>query len=138
MIGKILLAGFVTSIIWFIAGALLYMNPVAKNIQDSVKNSPALKKWASPTQMMAYVYLLGCLIPSVLIAFVYNAINTVLPSSYWMNVLMFGLILICIKIIPRFSDMATMTSYPKKMLILDIINGSLNSFVMAMVFAYML
>ena len=67
---NVIWAGIVTSIVWFIAGAVLYMNPGAKKISSSASKSPAVRKWKTQGQMLYTVFLAGCLVPSLFFAFI--------------------------------------------------------------------
>jgi hypothetical protein len=48
----------------------------------------------------------------------------ILPRTILLNTLYFGLILILVKIIPRFFDTYVQSHYPMILLIIEIINGS--------------
>ena len=126
-----ILAGIITAIIWFVAGAILYLNPMAKEIQDKHKKDPAVKKWKKQNEFMMFMFFFGVLIPSIIFAYVLVLISPVLPSATWPKILAFGLLLVGIKIIPRWADMAAMSSYPKDLLVMDLINGSIAMFVVS-------
>jgi hypothetical protein len=81
------------------------------------------------------MYVFGMLIPSILFAFVYTYIKPVLPGDVLMNTVVFGLILVVIRIIPRWADMFMQTTYPNKLLKIELLNGTIISFVMAFVLA---
>jgi len=49
--------------------------------------------------------------------------------------LLFGLILVAVKIFPRFADMYMQTAYPNKLLAVEFINGTICSFVIALILA---
>ena len=119
-----LLAGFIVSIAWFIAGGILYMNPLVAKIYKQFENHPGMKKWDSQKKYLIYMYLIGALIPSIIFSFIYEFISPI-------SVLHFGLILIGIRIVPRFIDMWIQSSYPTKILFVEIINGTILSFMAA-------
>jgi len=135
---RIILAGFIASIVWFAAATILYMNPYSKKIADTLKNHPGVKKWANQKEMLLPMYLWGVLVPSIIFAVIFWWLNPVFPSSILAKTILFGLILVGIKIYPRLTDTALMTSYPKQLLIMDFINGTISSFVIAAAFAFLI
>lgn len=137
MITKILLAGFLSSAIWFIIGGGLYMNPLVKGIYKKFENAQGLKKWSSTGSYLIYIYVF-ILIQCLLFAIVYNFIKPVFADSILTNTLIFGAILTAIKIIPRLLDMWTQTTYPNRLLAVELINGLIGSFVMAAVIVWMI
>ena len=48
--------GILASIIWFIAGGALYMNPLVAGIYKNAENSPALKRWPSVPEYIGLQY----------------------------------------------------------------------------------
>ena len=40
-------SGFVASVVWFVAGGILYTNPYVAKIYKSYAGHPGLKKWNS-------------------------------------------------------------------------------------------
>jgi hypothetical protein len=121
-----LLAGFILSIAWFIAGGILYMNPPVANIYRKFEDHPGMKKWESQKKYLVTMYLLGALIPCLIFAFVYEFLSPI-------GMLPFALILVGVRIIPRLIDMWIQTSYPNKILAIELVNGILLSFLAAFV-----
>jgi len=122
-----LLAGVIVSIAWFIAGGILYMNPLVAGIYKKFEDHPAMKKWDNQKKYLLYMYLIGALIPSILFSFVYEFISPI-------GIIPFGLILVGVKIIPRFFDMWIQSSYPNKLLAVEIVNGTILCFMAAGIF----
>jgi hypothetical protein len=96
--------------VWFIVGGALYMNPFVAKIYKNAENSPALKKWPSIPKYLGLTYV-GVFAQCLLWAFVFTLIKPVLPRGVLMKGLVFGLILIVIKIFPRFFDMWIQSTY---------------------------
>ncbi|MBN1881169.1 MAG: hypothetical protein JW885_03265 [Deltaproteobacteria bacterium] len=70
-----LLAGFIVSIAWFIAGGILYMNPLVAKMYKAFEDHPSMKKWDSQKKYLLYMYLVGALIPSIIFSFVYEFLS---------------------------------------------------------------
>ena len=134
---QILFAGFAASIVWFIVGGALYMNPFVANIYKKAEKSPALKKWPSTPKYIVFQYV-GILIQCLLWALIFFFIKSVLPEGFVMAGLFFGLILVAVKIIPRFYDMWIQSTYPNKLLAIEFINGTIGSFVIGIMLAYLI
>jgi hypothetical protein len=131
------LGGFVASVVWFIAGGALYMNPLVAKIYKNAESSPALKKWPSVPGYLGLQYV-GILAQCLLWAFVFALAAPVLPGGLLIQGLVFGLILVAVKIFPRFFDMWIQSTYPGKLLAVEFVNGTIGSFVIGVVFAYII
>ena len=134
-IWQVLWATTIASIIWFILGGVLYMNPVVRRIYDQFDSLPVMKQWQSVPQYLGVMFLGACLAQCFLAALVFALVKPALPDSFLGEVAVFGFILIGIKIFTRFFDMWIQTTYPNKLLAIEFINGSIGSLVIASVFA---
>ena len=132
-----LFGGFIASLVWFILGGALYMNPFIAKIYHSAEYSPALKKWPNVPKYLGTMFLFT-FVQGFFFALVYLFMKSILPVETISRGLTFGLILIAIKIIPRFLDMWIQSTYPNRLLIVELINGSIGSFIMALTLAYVI
>lgn len=130
-------AAVVASIVWFIIGGSLYMNPIIAKIYKKAEGSPGLKKWPN-TAKYVLLQFVGILLQCLLWAFVFVLIKPILPEAKLSAGLIFGLILMVIKIIPRAYDMWIQTTYPGKLLSIEFINGTIGSFIIGIIFAYVI
>jgi hypothetical protein len=131
------LGGFAASIAWFVIGGALYMNPIVAKIYKGAEDSPALKKWASIPKYVGLQYI-GILAQCLLWAVVYAVVDPVLPEARLTKGLVFGLILVALKVFPRLFDMWIQSTYPHKLLGVEFVNGTIGSFVVGVVFAYVI
>lgn len=134
---QIVLGCFVASIAWFIVGGVLYMNPFVAKIYKNAEDSPALKKWPSIPKYVGLQYA-GILAQCLLWAFVFALIKPILPEGLLIKGFVFGLILVAVKIFPRFFDMWIQSTYPNKLLAVEFVNGTIGSFIIGVVFAYII
>jgi len=125
-----ILGGFLASIVWFIVGGALYMNPLVARIYKNFENSPGFKKWNNTKKYLVNMYVFGILIQCLLFAFVYSFVKSILPGTLILNMLYFGLILMAVKIFPRLFDMWMQSTYPNKLLLIEFINGTIGSFIL--------
>lgn len=134
-IWQVLWATGIASIVWFILGGALYMNPVVRRIYDQFDSSPVMKQWPSVPKYLGVMFLDACLVQCFLAALAFALVKPALPDSILGMVAVFGFILIGVKIFTRFFDMWIQTTYPNKLLAIEFVNGSLGSLVIATVFA---
>lgn len=133
-----ILGGVIASVVWFIIGAVVYMNPFIGKIYKKYEETPSVKNRKDIKKFIVNTFVFSILIQCLLFAFVYLFVQPVLPGTLLLNTLYFGVILVVVKIIPRFFDMWVQSSYPTTLLIIEIINGTIGSFVIAFVFALLL
>ena len=133
-----LIGGVAASIIWFFVGAVVYMNPVVAKIYKKYEDTPSVKNRKDVKTFIMNTFVFSILIQCLLFVFVYLFIQSILPGTLILNTLYFGIILVAVKIIPRFFDMWVQSSYPTTLLTIEIINGTIGSFVIAFVFALLI
>ena len=133
-----ILGGVAATIVWFIVGAVVYMNPFVAKIYKKYEETPSVKNRKDVKKFIVNTFVFGILIQCLLFAFVYLFIQSILPGNLLLNTFYFGIILVAVKIIPRFFDMWVQSSYPTQLLTIEIINGTIGSFVIAFVFAVLL
>ena len=135
---NIIWASLIASVAWFLVGGLLYMNPLTAKIYKSYENAPGFKKWKSTKKYLLNMFVFGNLLQIILFAFVYSFIEPVLNDTLLMNALNFAIILIFVKIIPRLIDMFMQSTYPNKLLLIEVINGSIGSIITALIFVWII
>jgi len=133
-----LIGAFAATIVWFIIGAVVYINPFVTKIYKKYEENPSVKNRKDVKTFIINTFVFSILIQCFLFAFVYLYIQPVLPGTLILNTLYFGTILIAVKIIPRLFDMYVQSKYPTTLLIIEVINGAIGSFVIALVFAFVI
>lgn len=134
---RTLLGGFVASVAWFVVGGALYMNPFTAKIYKDAEGSPGLKKWPSVPKYIGLQYV-GILAQCLLWAFVFTLVRSALPEGVLVKGIMFGLIIVAVKIFPRFVDMWIQSTYPNKLLAVEFVNGTIGGFIIGLVFTYVI
>jgi len=120
----IIIAALITTIVWFVAGAVVYMNPPVAKVFKKYQKHPSMKSWGTQGKYLWNTFLIAGLIPNILIAIVF----IILAPISWVT---FALILFAVRIVPRGCDMYMQTSYPNKLLVIEMVNGLILSFVTA-------
>jgi len=131
-------AGIAATIVWFVIGAIVYMNPFVTKIYKKFEDNPSVKNRKDVKTFIINTFVFSILIQCFLFAFIYLYIKPILPGTLILNTLFFGLILIAVKIIPRLLDMYVQSKYPNILLIIELINGTIGSFVIAFIFAFII
>lgn len=134
---NILLGWIAASFAWFIVGGILYTNPITAKIYKNAEVSPALKKWDSIPKYIGLQHV-GILIQCFLWAFVFAYLKPVLPVGVLMQGVVFGLILLATKMIPRLYDMWIQSTYPNNLLAIELVFGTIGGFVVGIVFALLI
>ncbi len=135
---QVLEATVIASIVWFVLGGVLYMNPAIRGIYNRFDASPVMKQWPGVPQYLGVMFLGGSLAQCFLAALAFALVKPALPDSFWGAAAVFGFILIGVKIFTRFFDMWIQTTYPNKLLAIEFVNGSIGSLVIAAVFVLMI
>jgi hypothetical protein len=133
-----LIGGIIATVVWFFIGAVVYMNPFVAKIYKKYEDDPSVKNRKDVKTFIINTFVFSILIQCFLFAFVYIFIQSILPGDLLTNTLYFGIILIAVKIVPRFFDMWVQSKYPTTLLSIELINGAIGSFVIAFVFALIL
>jgi magnesium-transporting ATPase (P-type) len=133
-----IIGGIAATIVWFFAGSVVYMNPFVAKLYKKYEDDPGVKNRKDMKTFLLNTFVFSVLIQCLLFAFVYQFIKPVLPGEVVLNTLYFGVILVAVKIMPRFFDMCVQSRYPVALLSIEAINGAIGSFVIALVFAVML
>lgn len=134
---RIILGGIGASVAWFIIGGALYMNPIIGGLYKEAEKSPGVKKWNSIPKYLAIMYL-GLLAQCILFAFVFAFIRPQLPANPIIEAIAFGIVLLFVKNFPKFFDMWIQTTYPKKLLVVEIVNGTILGIIIGLSFAYII
>ena len=127
---QILSLTVLTTVVWFVVGGILYMNPLVANIYRGFQNHPSVKAWKIQWKYLLGVFFIAGFIPILCIAVIYEFLSPV-------NWVLFGFLLIGVRIIPRCCDMWMQTSYPERLLAIELVNGVILSGVIAAMFSFL-
>jgi hypothetical protein len=105
-------------------GGALYMNPFTAKIYKKYQSHPSMKIWTNQKKYLTGVFLVAGFIPNLFIITTYQFLAPI-------SVMNLSLILFGVRIIPRMCDMWMQTSYPNKILLVELINGAILSFVIS-------
>ena len=133
-----IIGGVTAAVVWFFVGAVVYMNPFVAKWYKKYESDPSVKNRKNIKSFLINTLVFSILIQCIIFAFAYQYIETLLPDTLLLNAIYFGIILVGVKIIPRFLDMWVQSKYPSVLLTIELINGAIGSFVIAFIFALLL
>jgi hypothetical protein len=133
----IIIAILAASVIWFIVAGTLFFNPVTDKVYRTEDKHPAVRSLPPTPKNIGKIYA-AVLVQTALWAFVYTLVASALPGDKLTKGLLFGLILVFTKIIPRDADRLLLTTYPMKRMTIEFAIGAFSAFVVGIVFGYLL
>ncbi len=122
-----LLWGSVIGIIHFVITGILYQNPVVGRFYKDNETHPGVKKWNSQPKYILSMYL-GTQVEVYIITISYIVLMNELGGTN-IDALKLALIFTGIRIYPRFWNMWIQSTYPNKLLITEVVNGTISTFV---------
>jgi len=132
----IIIAILAAAVAWFVAAAVLFFNPLTDKVYRSEEKHPAVRSLPQSPKTIGKIFI-AVLIQSALWAFVYELVVSSLPGDKLAKGLIFGGVLVLTKIIPRDIDRMLLTTYPKKRMTIEFAVGIICSFVVGIVFGYL-
>lgn len=132
-----IVAVLVAAFVWFIVAAVLFFNPITDKSYAKEEKHPAVNALPKNGKTIGTI-LVSVLVQSLLWAWVYTIVEPAFSGSQLSNGLLFGFILVLTKIIPRDIDRMLLTTYPKNRMTIEFVIGIICSFVVGIVFGYLL
>ncbi len=122
-----LLWGSIIGIIHFVITGILYQNPVVGQFYKDNKTHPGVKKWNSQPKYILSMFL-GTQVEVYIITISYIVLMNTLSGTN-IDALTLALIFTGIRVYPRFWNMWIQSTYPNKLLITEVVNGAISTFV---------
>jgi hypothetical protein len=131
MLIDVLKLGLIAGVGHFILIGLLYGNPfVAKQYASAMATHPSVRKWESIGKYRL-IQFLGTQVEVFLITLAYLWFRPMFSDSSAAAVIGLGMILAAIRVYPRFWNMWIQTTYPRNLLAIEIINGTIGTLAIA-------
>jgi hypothetical protein len=127
----------VSTLVWFFSAMILFFNPIVGKMYQSEEDHPSVKNLPKNPLTMGKI-MLAVLVQCILWALVYNYVKASLPSTLEAKTLVFGSIILVMKMIPRDIDRLLLTTYPIKRLTIEFVIGGICAYLVAFVFTYFL
>jgi hypothetical protein len=131
MLISILVWGFIAGVGHFVLIGLLYGNPfVARQYAEAMQSSPAVRKWASMGKYRLTQFL-GTQVEVFILTTAYLWCRPALDDSALSAISILGFMLAAIRVYPRFWNMWIQTTYPRNLLAIEIVNGTIGTLAIA-------
>jgi hypothetical protein len=134
---NLIFAVVTASLAWFILAAILFFNPIVDKIYTGQENEPGVRALPKSPKTIGMI-LIAVFTQSILWSFVYYIVAPALPGERLFRGLVFGMILVVTKMIPRDIDRLLLTSYPKRRMVIEFIIGSVCCICVGVVFSLLI
>lgn len=129
MIASILIWGTAAGLVHFVAIGLLYGNPWVDRIYARAADAdPAVRRWASRPRYLLTQFL-GTQVEIYIIAAGYFWLRGIVPQPELAVAALLGLLFAALRVYPRFWNMWIQTTYPRRLLAVEVVNGTIGTFV---------
>ncbi|PZS30676.1 MAG: hypothetical protein DLM58_13255 [Pseudonocardiales bacterium] len=127
--GDIAVWGLVSGLIHFAAIGILYGNPVVDRMYVLAADaSPAVRGWPSKSRYLITQFL-GTQIEVYVIAIGFAWLYQHLPADGLAAALLLGTLFAGLRVYPRFWNMWIQSTYPRRLLVTEAVNGIIGTYV---------
>jgi hypothetical protein len=132
MFTSILSYGLLAGVAHFILIGALYGNPVVDRIYAAAAaTSPAVRRWHSKPRYLATQFL-GTQVEVFAITAAFWWLRPAVSTAGMSGALMLGLVIAALRVYPRFWNMWIQTTYPRRLLAIEIVNGTIGTLAIAL------
>jgi len=129
VIGTALLWGTAVGLIHFLVVGALYGNRLVDGVYAAaMAGEPGVRKWPSKPRYMITQFL-GTQVEVYLLSLAFVWLRPMVAVEGLGGALLLGLILAGIRVYPRFWNMWIQSTYPNRLLAIELVNGTLSTFV---------
>ncbi len=121
------------SVVWFIVASILFFNPITDKVYRSQDHQPGVRI-LPPNPKSISMILAAILVQIILWAGVYALVSPALTGDRLHKGLLFGLILVATKMVPRDADRILLSTYPAKRMAIEFVIGCISMMVVGVVF----
>jgi hypothetical protein len=122
----ILLWGALAGLVHFVVIAILYANPIVDRLSRGLERGPAVKQWPSKPKYFL-IQFLGTQVEVYLLTSAFLWLRPLIGVAGYGGALLLGALLAAIRVYPRFWNMWIQTTYPNRLLAIEVINGTLGT-----------
>ena len=131
MVVTILLWGAVAGVVHFVVIGILYGNPLVDRISAKAEaTSPAVKRWTTKRKYFVTQFL-GTQIEVYILTIAFVWLRPLVGFSGYGGAILLGSLLVAIRVYPRFWNMWVQTTYPTRLLVVEIVNGTIGTLVIS-------
>jgi hypothetical protein len=128
MEARILLWGAAAGLVHFVAIALLYANPITDKLSRELEKAPAVRQWPSQPRYFITQFF-GTQVEIYILTTGFLWLRPKLDLTGLAGAFALGGLLAATRVFPRFWNMWIQTTYPNRLLAIEVINGTIGTLV---------
>ena len=126
MIATVALWGTVAGLAHFVVIALLYGNPIVDAYSREANKHASVKQW--PTQAAYFVrQFFGTQVEVYILTVAFFWLRPLVETPGYAGAMALGVLLAATRVYPRFWNMWIQSSYPPRLLAIEVVNGTLGT-----------
>ncbi len=124
-----LILGLLIGAIHFIIVGILYQNPFVASMYKEAedKKLPGYRIWENKKRYLLSMFL-GTQVEVFILTFGYLFFKDYLPFLPFKTAIIISVLFTTVRVYPRFWNMWIQSTYPNKLLVVEIINGTISTF----------
>jgi len=132
MIFDVLLWGLAIGIVHFVVVGTLYANPLVARQYEKAKKSSGVKIWENQKEYLIKMFL-GTQIEVYILTAAYLYLRQMFPSpTSFSTAVALAVVVTVVRVYPRFWNMWIQSTYPNNLLVIELLNGIIGTFVIVM------
>jgi hypothetical protein len=120
--------GLLAGLVHFAAIAFLYANPLTDRLSRGLEQGPAVRQWASKPKYFGTQFL-GTQVEIFILTVGFLWLRPLIAVAGQAGAAMLGALLAATRVYPRFWNMWTQTTYPRRLLAIEVVNGTIGTLV---------
>jgi hypothetical protein len=126
MIERVAAWGALAGLVHFVIIALLYANPITDRLSADLEKAPSVRQWPSKPRYFVTQFL-GTQVEVYILTLAFLWLRPLIGWPGYGGALALGFLLAATRVYPRFWNMWIQTSYPRRLLAIEVVNGTLGT-----------
>jgi hypothetical protein len=126
MVEAIVKWGALAGIVHFVVIAFLYANPITDHFSRGLEQAASVKQWRSKPRYFVTQFL-GTQVEVYILTTAVLWLRPLLPLAGFGGAFALGGLLAATRVYPRFWNMWIQTTYPNRLLAIEVINGTIGT-----------
>lgn len=116
--------GAAAGLVHFVIIAFPYANPVTDRLSRGLEEGPAVRQWPSKPKYF-FTQFLGTQVEVYIMTVCFLWLRPLISDPGYSGALELGALLTAMRVYPRFWNMWIQTSYPRRLLAIEVVNGTM-------------